>query len=210
MKFLNKTNLHRYITDWGQNFMRKKRQYHIWQYKLDDICENHGKLMVNFSEEEAINTSESLLLYILNKKIREHQYDDAVEYKTDENGNEIRVKKNIAPIITVETGRSRNKEQTDKLRRLLPEGVYINTEPLGHFAFLESIEYIIKNSSKYGDIVVDTFLGSGTTLIAADNTDRIYYGSELDLKYAQVIVERWINYKDGINGDNVIVERDGK
>ena len=72
------------------------------------------------------------------------------------------------------------------------------------------IEYIIKNSSKYGDIVVDTFLGSGTTLIAADNTDRICYGSELDPKYAQVIVERWINYKDGINGDDVIVERDGK
>ncbi len=72
------------------------------------------------------------------------------------------------------------------------------------------IEYIIKNSSKYGDIVVDTFLGSGTTLIAADNTDRICYGSELDPKYAQVIVERWINYKDGIKGDDVIVERDGK
>ena len=72
------------------------------------------------------------------------------------------------------------------------------------------IEYIIKNSSKYGDIVVDTFLGSGTTLIASDNTDRICYGSELDPKYCQVIIERWINYKDGINGDDVIIERDGK
>ncbi|WP_347488279.1 site-specific DNA-methyltransferase [Desulfoscipio sp. XC116] len=51
------------------------------------------------------------------------------------------------------------------------------------------IEYIIKNSSKYGDIVVDTFLGSGTALIAADNTDRICYGSELDPKYCQVIIE---------------------
>lgn len=72
------------------------------------------------------------------------------------------------------------------------------------------IEYIIKNSSKYGDIVVDTFLGSGTTLLAADNTDRICYGSELDPKYCQVIIERWINYKDGINGDDVIIERDGQ
>ena len=72
------------------------------------------------------------------------------------------------------------------------------------------IEYIIKNSSKYGDIVVDTFLGSGTTLLASDNTDRICYGSELDPKYCQVIIERWINYKDGINGDDVIIERDGQ
>jgi len=72
------------------------------------------------------------------------------------------------------------------------------------------IEYIIKNSSKYGDIVVDTFLGSGTTLLASDNTDRICYGSELDPKYCQVIIERWINYKDGINGDDVIIEREGQ
>ncbi|MFL0194843.1 site-specific DNA-methyltransferase [Clostridium sp. WILCCON 0269] len=71
------------------------------------------------------------------------------------------------------------------------------------------IEYIIKNSSMYGDIVLDTFLGSGTTLIAADNAGRICYGSELDPKYCQVIIERWINYKDGINGDDVIIERDG-
>lgn len=72
------------------------------------------------------------------------------------------------------------------------------------------IEYIIKNSSKYGDIVVDTFLGSGTTLIAADNASRICYGSELDPKYAQVIIERWIDYKDGINGEDVVIERNGQ
>ncbi|SFH41851.1 DNA modification methylase [Desulfotomaculum arcticum] len=72
------------------------------------------------------------------------------------------------------------------------------------------IEYIIKNSSKYGDIVLDTFLGSGTTLIAADNVDRICFGAELDPKYCQVIIERWINYKDGINCDDVIIERDGE
>ena len=41
-------------------------------------------------------------------------------------------------------------------------------------------------------------------------TDRTCYGSELDPKYCQVIIERWINYKDGINGDDVIIERDGK
>jgi DNA modification methylase len=72
------------------------------------------------------------------------------------------------------------------------------------------IEYIIKNSSKYGDIIADTFIGSGTTILAADKSDRICFGSELDPKYCQVIIERWINYKEGINGENVIVERDGQ
>lgn len=72
------------------------------------------------------------------------------------------------------------------------------------------IEYIIKNSSKYGDIIVDTFLGSGTTMIAADNTKRVCYGAEIDPKYCQVIIERWINYKDGINRNDVIIERNGQ
>ena len=72
------------------------------------------------------------------------------------------------------------------------------------------IEYIIKNSSKYGNIIVDTFLGSGTTILAADKADRICYGSELDERYCQVIIERWINYKEGINGEDVIIERDGQ
>lgn len=72
------------------------------------------------------------------------------------------------------------------------------------------IEYIIKNSSKYGDIIVDTFLGSGTTILAADKSNRICYGSELDERYCQVIIERWINYKDGISDEDVIIERDGQ
>lgn len=44
-------------------------------------------------------------------------------------------------------------------------------------------------SSKPDDIVLDTFLGSGTTLIAAEKTGRICYGMELDPKYVDVIVQ---------------------
>lgn len=72
------------------------------------------------------------------------------------------------------------------------------------------IEYIIKNSSKYGDLVVDSFLGSGSTLIASDRTERVCYGSELDPRYCEVIIQRWINYKDGANGDSVFIVRNGK
>ena len=48
----------------------------------------------------------------------------------------------------------------------------------------------INNSSKRGEIVVDTFLGSGSTLIACEQTDRICYGMELDCRYVDVIRKR--------------------
>ena len=53
------------------------------------------------------------------------------------------------------------------------------------------VEYLIKNSSKQEDIVLDPFLGSGTTLIACEKQSRICYGIELDPKYCDVIVKRW-------------------
>jgi len=49
----------------------------------------------------------------------------------------------------------------------------------------------IKNSSKGEDIVLDTFLGSGTTLIAAEQLGRRCFGIELDPRYCDVIVARW-------------------
>jgi len=48
----------------------------------------------------------------------------------------------------------------------------------------------IENSSKRGDIVLDTFLGSGSTLVAAHQLERICYGVELGPKYCQCIIER--------------------
>ena len=49
----------------------------------------------------------------------------------------------------------------------------------------------IKNSSKVEDIILDLFGGSGTTLIAAEQMNRICYMMELDPKYCDVIVKRW-------------------
>ncbi len=49
----------------------------------------------------------------------------------------------------------------------------------------------IENSSKPGEIVLDGFLGSGTTLIGAEMTSRRCYGTELDPAYAEVIIRRW-------------------
>ena len=54
--------------------------------------------------------------------------------------------------------------------------------------------YLIKNSSKKSDVVLDPFLGSGSTLIACDQLDRTCYGVELDPEYCQVIMRRYSVY----------------
>lgn len=55
------------------------------------------------------------------------------------------------------------------------------------------LEAII-NSTQEGDIVLDPFLGSGTTLIASEKSGRVCYGLELDPRYVSVILERWSEY----------------
>ena len=56
------------------------------------------------------------------------------------------------------------------------------------------MEYLVKNSSKQEDIILDSFLGSGSTLMACEKLDRICYGVELDPKYCDVIIKRWENF----------------
>lgn len=59
---------------------------------------------------------------------------------------------------------------------------------------VELIVHALRNSSKSGDLVLDLFLGSGSTLIAADKTERVCYGLELDPKYLDVVIKRWEDY----------------
>jgi DNA modification methylase len=49
----------------------------------------------------------------------------------------------------------------------------------------------ILNHTKRGELVYEPFLGSGTTLAAAEVTERVCYGLELDPKYCDVVVLRW-------------------
>lgn len=54
-------------------------------------------------------------------------------------------------------------------------------------------DYQIKNSTQKGEIILDVFAGSGTTLIACEQNGRNAYVMELDPKYCDVIVKRWEN-----------------
>ena len=70
------------------------------------------------------------------------------------------------------------------------------------------IAYQIKNSSMSNCIVLDPFGGSGSTLIACEQTNRICHTIELDEKYCDVIIKRYIEQVG--TSENVSVVRDGK
>jgi DNA modification methylase len=64
----------------------------------------------------------------------------------------------------------------------------------------------ILNHTKRGELVYDPFLGSGTTLAAAEVTERICCGLELDPKYDDVVVQRW----QQLSGKKATLEGDGR
>jgi DNA modification methylase len=83
---------------------------------------------------------------------------------------------------------------------------------------VELIERALGNSSKSGDIVLDLFGGSGSTLIACHRRNRMSRLIEIDAKYTDVIVRRWQEYTgkvatldgDGRGFDEIARARAGK
>lgn len=73
---------------------------------------------------------------------------------------------------------------------------------------LDLLAYPISNSTQENAVVIDTFGGSGSTLMACEQMNRICYTMELDEKYASVILRRYV--EDTGDKDNVYVVRDGK
>ena len=74
---------------------------------------------------------------------------------------------------------------------------------------LDLLAYPIRNSSQANGIVLDTFGGSGSTLIACEQADRICNILELDEKYASVVLRRYAEFK-GNSGEDITCERGGK
>lgn len=73
---------------------------------------------------------------------------------------------------------------------------------------LDLLGYPICNSSQENAIVLDTFGGSGSTMMACEQTNRICFMMELDEKYASVILRRAV--ENGIPAEDIFVERGGE
>ena len=80
---------------------------------------------------------------------------------------------------------------------------------------VELVERAIENSSSKGNLVLDPFAGSGSTVIACENTGRLARAIEIDPRYVDAIVGRWQTYTgrhaflsaDGRDFDEVASER---
>jgi len=84
-------------------------------------------------------------------------------------------------------------------------GEHPTMKPIGLFA------YQIGNSSKSGDIVIDAFGGSGTTMVACDQLKRKARLVEFDPKYCDVIVARMIKLnKESGTGSSLVIKRNGQ
>lgn len=59
---------------------------------------------------------------------------------------------------------------------------------------IELLVKLIKDGSQENEIVYDAFLGSGSTLIACEQSNRICYGLEISPQYVSVCIERWENF----------------
>ena len=70
---------------------------------------------------------------------------------------------------------------------------------------IELFEYCLMNNTKGGDIVLDSFGGSGTTMIACEKSGRTGYLMELDPKYCDVIINRW----QTLTGKDAVLESTG-
>jgi DNA modification methylase len=79
--------------------------------------------------------------------------------------------------------------------------IHPTQKPVGLFS------KILIDFSKEGTILADPFLGSGTTLIAAEKTGRICYGMEIDPKYCDVIIKRYADYV-GVTEDSIRATRE--
>ncbi len=97
---------------------------------------------------------------------------------------------NISKLVSVKTYRHVWNGMTRKGNRNeeLKVRVHPTQKPVG------LLSNIIKDYSEKNDSVLDCYLGSGSTLIACEQTNRVCYGMELDPGYVDVIVKRWENF----------------
>jgi DNA modification methylase len=95
-----------------------------------------------------------------------------------------------------------------EVRNLNPMGGDRNEKATGHGTQkpVELMRRPILNHTKRGEVVFDPFLGSGTTMMAAELTERVCFGIDIDPRYVDVAVSRWQEFA----GERATLEGDGR
>jgi DNA modification methylase len=94
------------------------------------------------------------------------------------------------------------------IENLNPMGGNKNEKPTGHGTQkpVECMRRPILNHTDPGQSLYDPFMGSGTTIIAAESTERVAFGVEIDPAYVDVCVKRWEEF----TGKRAVLESTGK
>jgi len=126
---------------------------------------------------------------VLGRQDYQHKYEPCL-YGLKNNGEELQ--SDYEPIFYGwKAGQAHNwnndRKQSDILafNKPLINDIHPTMKPV------ELFDYLIRNSTKKGDLVYDSFAGSGTTLIACENNGRTAYCMEYDPIYVQAIIERY-------------------
>ena len=126
---------------------------------------------------------------VLGRQDYQHKYEPCL-YGLKNNGEELQ--SDYEPIFYGwKTGQAHNwnndRKQSDILafNKPLINDIHPTMKPV------ELFDYLIRNSTKKGDLVYDSFAGSGTSLIACENNGRTAYCMEYDPIYVQAIIERY-------------------
>jgi DNA modification methylase len=95
-----------------------------------------------------------------------------------------------------------------EVKNLNPHGGNKDEKPTGHSTQkpVELMRRPILNHTSAGDVVFDPFLGSGTTMMAAELTERVCYGIDIDPRYVDVAVIRWQDF----TGERATLDGDGR
>ena len=110
----------------------------------------------------------------------------------------------MTPIHADEVDRAVNTERGEVRERRGEEGNLLALHPT--VKPVAMVADAILDCTAHGDIVLDAFLGSGTTVIAAERTGRRCCGLELDALYVDTIIRRW----QGLTGDQACHAASGR
>jgi DNA modification methylase len=72
-----------------------------------------------------------------------------------------------------------------------PSRLALTYRPVGELIPTGLVADALQDVTRHGDLVLDLFLGSGTTLLAAERTGRRFRGLDIDPAYVDVAIERW-------------------
>lgn len=182
------------------NHLKMGGSFYIWHSDSEGYNFRQALMNANLSHRQLLIWNKNS--FVLGRQDYQNKHEPCLYGWKEGAAHYFTPKRNLSSVIDLENGKDIDNlskgELQDLLKEILnlPATVIDENKPLrnGEHPTMKPIPLIgrlISNSTKRGDIVLDTFGGSGTTLIACEQLGRRCRMMELDPIYADVIINRW-------------------